>query len=241
MTMNFLWIIPLLLLLTTAYAQEINSVDAQENLFKIGGGDARRGVVRKFDNRYEGVKGSPFYFDYWAEGVIITQKGQQLENVKLKYNLHEDELIINRSNAGQYYFPKNKIKSFILKEKLLGTNIHFIKNQHPKKKEEFQYYRIIFAGTVNLVEYTKVIFEKADFEGGYSSNKRYDEFKKYPSIYYFSASSPQPSKLKTSANAISKLFPDHNSEIKNYIISNGLDCKNEQNLIKVFHYYESIE
>ena len=224
-----------------SYAQELNNVDAQENLTKIGGVDASYGVVRKFDNRYEGIEGSPFYFEYWSEGEIITESGQQLKNLRLKYNMYEDELIIDRQKAGFYYFPKHEVKAFTIKEKLLGENISFVKLNHPKKKESSQFYCILVEGEISLLEYIKVIFEKADFEGGYASGKRYDEFKIYPSFYYTEDFDQIPGKLKTTPGAISKIFPDYNAEIKKYINAHGLDCRNKNDLMKIFNYYATIK
>ena len=222
-------------------AQDIKGDDAQENIFKIGGADATSGVVRKFDNRYEGTKGSPYYFDDWAQGSIVTKNDKQILNAELKYNAYEDELIINKSNSGPYYFPKEEVKSFTLKEKTTGSNINFLIYQHFKKDDELQYYRIVFQGKINIVEHIKVIFEKANYEGGYSTDKRYDEFKKYKDLYYYSAASSQPIKLKTTTNAISKVFPDRNAEMKKLITENGYDCKNENDLVKIFNYYQNIE
>lgn len=224
----------------TAECQDIIGNDAQENLFKIGSSDASFGVVRKFDNRYEGVQGSPFYSEEWVEGSIVTEKNRQIDNVQLKYHVFEDELIINK-NSGQFYLPKKQIKSFILKEKEQMENVHFTKLHHPKNHNEYQYYKIIWKGTISLFEHSKVVFEKANFEGGYSNDKRYDEFKKYPVLYYVIGDGTVPVKLKTTANGFSKIFPDHNDEVKKFISTNGYSCKNEQELIAILNYYEKIK
>lgn len=243
--MNYsLKIICLILYLFISYtvdAQEISGIDAQENLFKLGGIDATSGIVRKFDHRYEGVKGSPFWFDNWSNGSLIFENDKHVDNVQLKYNVFEDELIINRAKVGQFYIPKESVKSFMLLNEKSGESVNFIKYIHPKKDSSLQYYRVIATGTVNLVEFVKVVFEKADFEGGYSNDKRYDEFKKYPGFYYFSQPGTKPQKLKSNPNAISKIFPGQNDQMKKYIIKNGLDCTSENDLIQIFEYYSEIE
>jgi hypothetical protein len=228
-------------IISTLAAQPISGNDAQENLYKLGGTEASTGVVRKFDNRYEGVKGSPFWFDSWAAGTVILENDQQIENVQLKYNAYEDELIVNKLNDGAYYLPKKSVKSFLLQDQTSKKNISFIKYIHPKKNTESQYYRVIFTGSINLVEYMKVVFEKADFEGGYSNDKRYDEFKKYPGYYYYSKSLLIPQKLKLNPKAISRIFPAQRDRVKKYIIDNRLDCANEKDLRQIFEYYNEIE
>lgn len=238
---NMAWSLPIIFICFSVKAQELNVVDAQENLFKIGGGEPSYGIVRKFDNRYEGVKGSPFYFDYWADGSIQTSDNKSITNIELKYNVFEDDLIINRSEKGQYYFPKSEITSFTLHEKSTEVKQVFIKKPHPKKEAVPQYYRLVYPGEINLAEHTKVIFEKADFEGGYSNEKRYDEFKKYPTYYFYDNSSLKPKKLKLTINYVSNIFNKYKKEIKNHILQNGYDCANEQDLIKIFEYYHSIQ
>ena len=231
----------LTILLNTLYfsaeSQEMIGNDAQENLFKLGSSDASFGVVRKFDNRYAGVQGTPFYFDTWVEGSIVTEKNQQIDNVQLKYNVYEDELIINKK-SGQFYLPKSQIKSFVLLKK---ENVHFARFYHPKNHDAYQFYRMIFNGTISIIEHVKVVFEKANFEGGYSNDKRYDEFKKYSVLYYLNQESKIPIKLKTTANGFSKIFQNHNDEVKKYISANGYSCKNERDLVAIMSYYEKIK
>ena len=225
----------------TGIAQELNNVDSQENLFKIGGLDASYGVVRRFDNRYEGVEGSPFYFDYWANGSIYLESGEQLINLKLKYNAYEDELIINRGKAGFYYFPKDNIQSFSIENSKTTETIHFKKLDHLKKKDKQQFYQVLVEGELSLLKSVKVVFEKANYEGGYSNDKRYDEFKKYTSFYSASLSSHVPQKLKSNPAGVTKVFPRHNDEIKQYIHENKLDCRTETALITIFNYYYSFK
>ena len=240
-TVHYSFLTLSLLLSLNITAQEISGNDAQENLFKIGGLDATMGVIRKFDNRYEGVKGTPFYFDSWTKGNIALVNGQRLEDLQLKYNAYEDELLMNKPKVGAVYLQKEVIKSFSLIETKTNTEVTFVKHIHPKKETEFKFYRLIFDGSIVLLEVLKVVFEEADFHGGYSKGKRFDEFKKYPTYYYYTDSDPIPKKLKTSPSGVSKIFPNHNTEIKVYIVEQNLNCKNESDLKKVFEYYQQMQ
>ena len=224
----------------TLNAQEIQGVDAQENLFQIGGAAVSSGVVRKFDHRYEGIKGSPFYVGEWLRGSISLADGQKLDFVEMKYNAYEDELIIKK-NSSQYYFPKDKIISFTLYEHQNGINARFVLQHHYKHFDDLQFYRIVSEGKTSILELTKVIFEKADFQGAYSNDKRYDEFKQYAELYYFNEVLPQPKKLKRTTKGISSLYAENSMEIKKFILDNGYNCRNEDDLLKILSYIQNIE
>ncbi len=227
--------------LVPALAQEMNPNDSQENLYKLGGLDAANGVVRQFDNRYDGTKGSPFYIDQWSVGQVTMESGKQIKNLKLKYNAFEDEVIVNGGNRNPAYLNKEVTKSFSIFDENLKDSLHFVRLPHPKKADKNQFYRMLEDGEIQLLEFTKIVFEKADFEGGYSNNKTFDEFKRYPSYFVKNKDNKKPTKLKSTASAISKIFPSHSSEIKKYIFDNSLDCRQADALIKVFRYYKTLD
>jgi len=225
-----------------AFSQDLQGNAAQENLDKIGGMDYGVGIVRKFDNRYEGIKGTPFYLEDWTDGSINFENGDTIDNLKLKYNLYEDELLVLDRRLGAIYVDKSRVSTFYLAPSG-GQGYRFSKLPHPKKETLKTYYRIIYQGEITLLENIKVVFEKANYSGGYSNDKKYDEFKKYTSFYFIKKNSenPRPQKLKTNAGAVSKIFPNHQKEIKKYINQNLLDCRKEDALLRVFGYYHKLK
>lgn len=222
------------------FAQEIEGQDAQQNLNKIGGISTDNIIVRKFDNRYEGIVGSPYYAAEWLEGDIVMENNRSIEKAKLKYNMYEDELILLQPKAGSLYVDKENVRSFTLIHPN-GKKDLFTKYRHPENPEHNQYFRAVCLGKMNLWEHTKVIFEKANFEGGYSIDKKYDEFKQYTEYFYTYGDMPFPAKLKTSANAVIKVFPDHQDQIRQFIKSNLLDLRIAENMVRVFDFYGQIK
>jgi hypothetical protein len=213
--------------------------DAQQNLDNIGNISGDKGIVRIFDNRYEGVVGSPFYTEKWLEGTIVLENNRTIEDVKLKYNMYEDELIMLQPKTGSVYVDRDKVHSFILLNDAGETSL-FKKYQHPGQPEQSQYFRALYQGKMSLWEHTKVIFEKANFQGGYSIDKKYDEFKQYPELFYISGNMSFPAKLKTGTQAFVKIFPDHQDQVREFIKHNMLDLRNQENLIVVFQFYNQL-
>ena len=222
------------------FSQESSGNDSQENLFKIGGSGATTGVVRQFDNRYEGVKGSPFYFDNWVKGSIILGNGQKTENLSLKFNAHENELLMNQSKTRAVYIPKEKINSFSLFNPETNQEVIFQNLPHHKKADQTHFYKLLFNGEVSLYEDIIVVFEKADYQGGYSNDKTFDEFKRYSNYYYISEPDSEFHKLKMTSSGISKAFPNHSAEIKKFIKREDINLKNEKDLVKVFNYHQQL-
>ncbi len=220
-------------------AQEIEGNDAQQNLDKLGSFTGDNGVVRIFDNRYEGIVGSPFYNDNWLEGTIVLESNRTIGPVKLKYNMFEEELIMQQPKTGSIYVDKEKVLSFSLLNEI-GETFFFNKYHRPDQPEKSRYFRALHKGKMILWEHTKVVFEKANFQGGYSIDKKYDEFKQYPELYYTSGSMSFPDKLKTSTSAVVKIFPDHQNQVSEYIKRNMLDLRKTENIIRVFQYYDQL-
>lgn len=222
-----------------ANAQTIEGNDAQQNLDNIGNSTGDKGIVRIFDNRYDGVVGSPFFAEKWLEGTIVLENNRTVGDLKLKYNMFEDELIMLMPKTGSIYVDREKVRSFsLLKD--AGEILFFKKYHHPNQSEQSRYFRALCQGKMNLWEHTRVIFEKANFESGYSIDKKYDEFKQYPELYYTSASMSFPVKLKTSSTAFVKIFPEHQDLIREFIKRNMLDLRNPEIIISVFQYYEQL-
>lgn len=222
---------------TTAYAQVIEGNDAQENLDKIGSITTEIGLVRKFDNRYEGVKGSPFYIDEWLPGTLVLKNGRSVDDVKIKYNMYEDELLLLDPKSGALYVDRDSISSFTIEN--ASNTEKFVISRHPKK-DVSQYYRVVHPGDPMLLEHTNVVYEKADYQGGYSNQKTFDEFKKYEAFYALSKNDAVPQKIKSGANAVSKLFGEKQPMVKKYINMEMLDCRKLPDLVKVFRYAETI-
>lgn len=220
-------------------AQEIEGNDAQQNLLKIGTISVEQGIIRKFDNRYEGVVGSPFYYEEWLEGTVVMENDRIIDDIKIKYNMYEDELIVLQPKSLSYYIDKKGVRSFTLQFPD-GRKDIFKKYQQIDKPEQSQYFRAVYMGKINLWEHTKVIFEKANYQGGYSSDKKYDEFKQYSELYYTSAGMQNPAKIKSTSNAISKIFPDNGELIKEFIKSNLLDLRKKENIVRIFEFYEQL-
>lgn len=193
----------------------------------------------QFDNRYEGIKGSPFLFDVWTTGRIVDSKGQEYQNLSVKYDAYKNEILVNTQSRGTFYLNKNFAKAFYMKDPSTAKWLKFIPITVPDDQQETPYYLELFSGKTTLLEQFHITLIKADFQGAYSQDRRYDEFQK-SSVFYLKGPNDTLTKIKTTRNGLAKSFPNHNDEIKNYIRANNINPDDRNDLTKVVEYYDSL-
>ena len=83
-------------------------------------------------------------------------------------------------------------------------------------------------------------FVRANYEGGYSADRKYDEFADKSSLYMSTQDDPAPAKVKKSKKQILAAFPGAEDEMSAYIKAEKLDLKKEADLIRLLKYYDSL-
>ena len=193
----------------------------------------------QFDNRYEGIKGTPFLFDVWTEGRIMDAKGTEYQNLSIKYDAYQHEILVNVQSRGSFYLEKNFARVFYMKDPKSAEWLKFILATDSENQQKNQYYQEVAVGKATLLEEFHITLIKADFQGAYSQDRPYDEFQK-SSIYYLQWKDGTMSKLKTSRKGLINAFPDHEEEIKKFIKEQNIDPGIQTQLKQVVEYYNSL-
>ncbi len=212
--------------------------DAQTNLNAIGGANGAGGsnaAVRTFDGRYEGVKNSPYLLDDWFKADLFLLNDRKYEDILLKLNTHNDEVVIRRvANGDSIIVDKKTITYFVIKP-TPETMIYFRKIQ-PKGETKADFYQVLAEGSYHLlVKHGKDLL-KADFKGGYSSGRAYDEYVPF-SQYFITLPSDSTDliKIKPSEKAVLKALKD-DGQWAEYLKSVNLNLKSANDLARFFDY-----
>lgn len=223
------------------FAQNPNGLDAQTNLNSIGSHDPN-GVVRHFDTRYRGITGSPFLSNQWNTGTITLNNGKIFTNVPLKIDLYSQEVLAKRPAGDSIIIQANAIQQVQLTEANTGKKytfkkISFIRNENPGVKDT--YADIIYEGKYSFIAERKKKLIKANYKGAYSTGQPYDEFVD-ETTYYIQKPDKSLEKVKLNRKAIADVFSSHQDKLKSFIASENIDFKNEQDVMKLFAYYNSL-
>ncbi len=180
-------------------------------------------TVRTFDNRYQGFKGHPYLFQDWKMGSVITKKGQVISDVNLKYNVHRDELSLQKASDSEVITIFNEqvsafeigIKSF----KMVGNT------------EGNHFYEVLVSGKSHLLARRHKILRKANYEGVYSAEQPYDQFVKVDSEYFLQTNDGALVPLKSTVKSLAAALGVNEKQLKAEIKANRFDIKKEMDLI----------
>jgi hypothetical protein len=159
--------------------------DAEQNLTNVGTNNLST-VVRLFDNRYQGMRGSPYLLNYWTPADITFANNKTEKDVPIKYDVHANQLMMRRPQGDSVVIVSPVVSSFQLKDVNNGKNRVFsrfsdAKTDDSSLKEELL--EVLHEGkTALLIRYDKTI-QKASYQGAYNANRTYDELEDEKSYY----------------------------------------------------------
>ncbi|WP_299821982.1 hypothetical protein [uncultured Pontibacter sp.] len=222
-----------------ATTSQPTGIAAERNLHEIGNSGNLSGVVQTFDNRYEGVKGSPYFFQNWGDAVITSVDNKVYASVPLKYNALENTLVYQNNKGVIYVLAATIVDRFTLKDSLGLASYTFKKLDAPAKTPD-QFYLVLHEGPKILLamRQDKHIL-KADFKGGYSAGRPYDEIVTQ-NVYYLHKPGKTAEKVKLSKKQLLEAIADQKEAVSHFIKENNIDAGSESGWVKVLAYYETL-
>lgn len=216
---------------------------AQQNLKDLGDAKNMSGMVMTYDQRYEGVKGSPFFLNKWGKATIHTSDNVIFDNVPLKYNVYENIVQFQKGTGNTYLLPPDKIDYFVLRDTLGAKSYIF------KKIPELSGLRSglgdRFAVVLHEGEKSRMVLLpeksllKANFKGGYSAGRTFDELVSEDS-YFLIKQRQDPQKIKLSKRNLLKALQDKQQQILDFIGKQNIDANTEEGWVQTLAFYDSL-
>jgi hypothetical protein len=235
------FIILLITLISTICFAQTNpnptATEAKENVRELGSLSGT-GHVKTFDNRYEGTKGTPYVFEQWTPGEVFLKDKKRIIIQEMNYNCYDNEVAyLDPSSKAVMLINKFTVDLFYLKSG--EDTLVFVPVQLEEDKGPV-FTQLLYKGESTLYKLYGKEFVRANYEGGYSADRKYDEFADKSSLYMSTSDDPALIKLKKSKKQILTAFPDAEDEMSAYIKAEKLDLKNEADLIRLLLYYDSL-
>lgn len=186
---------------------------------------------------YTDVKGHPYYLDQWTEGLVKQANGKTYSGVWLKYDILNDELFFKDLKSDQMLAFVQPVSEFKLnklgpnKQDLLFRNGYTPVEQFGTKT----YYQVLYDGGTQLVKkVAKKINEEKPFNSA-TSIKSFEEL-----TFYFIGNNKQLVKIRKDKKSILAVLNKQAEPLDAFIKEKHLNLKNEEDLIQLISYYNTL-
>ena len=223
--------------LSVQSAMMYNSLNRNE---EIAAGSA---AVRTYDLRYEGMQGTPYFIDEWLSGKLVFTNGDAgKKSHLLKYNTQTKELMMKRPQGDSIIVFPNQITAFTINDASKNISYPFVKVENLKADGgtvPVCFLMVLYKNKSSLLKYVSKNVLKANYQGGYSADRRYDSYVDN-SQYFIRKADNSFIKVKVKKSSVLDALEDKKAEIEAYIKKENLSFKNDIDVAKVLAYYDSL-
>lgn len=227
-TLSYLFICIFCMAGFNAFAQEFSKYSTTPTAEYLGG------KLISY-NKYTKIKGSPYLYDDWLHGEVVTNDGRTYKKMLIKFNTEKDELTFIYEKTDEPQRFADPIKMFTLH----AETDRVFANGFPKvdKQNAKSYYEVLVAGATMLLKRDKEILEsgrnewtRAATDGVYTNRDTYYIYK-----------SNQMQYVKTTRNGVLKLLADKAAGLTAYADSQKINFEQEEDLKKLLNYYNTLQ
>lgn len=182
------------------------------------------GNVRTFDHRYEGLRGTPYMYPYWAKGYVVLTNGQRYDKARIKYDAYKQDLVITQPpiRPDSIVIDRDRVSWFVIQTPDSGAAILFRRFPDVRANDaalKNSYYRVLHDGPHTLVQRISKTFRPASYQGTYSRDVRYDAFEN-KADYYILSPDQRLTKVKLTTKSLLAALTE---DMSNRQPDNGLD------------------
>ncbi|MFY0654947.1 MAG: hypothetical protein JXQ96_23150 [Cyclobacteriaceae bacterium] len=230
----------ILILVLTLFVQEL---DAQVGVInnQVQANSYPGAQVYEIPMKTPGLIGSTFLSDSWLVGDVWMTKDGVLEKMPLKYNILEEELLFQASKRIMMV-KLHRVDSFSMLQPLYSSYTTFIVNKDwtigdvPAVGVFQRLTRL--KGYVLLKKY-EIIYKDANYNKALAVGEKDNKYVQKSSYYILNTKSGELEHLPARKNKFEDYF--QSKEISSFIKENRINFKEEQDLIKLVKYSNSLE
>ncbi len=213
-------------------------VNRLTNIVKsLSGGSA--GYASGFKGTYNvrsTVKGDPYLDTAFRVSSFKFYKTEERIKTPSRYDVLNNELEI-KTTGDVMILPSNLVEKYSFQGKQRDS-VYFVNSAAYKFEEPFDgFLQLLCDGEIQLLKLTRAEIVKPSYNPSLEVGDRDAYIVKKETLYY-SFPDRRISKVKGKSEMLG-LFGERKELIKSFISSNRLGFKNEEDLIKIFSYYNS--
>jgi len=231
--MTFKYSLFLLMLPVVVNAQKLGGVADETNLAEIGDGN-NASVVRTWDNRYEGVKGSPFLFEDWKSGYVVDKDGKRY-NAELKLDVYNGQVVAKSKRTTPIILEQHYTDSVVLRDQQ-GSYV-FVDLSNTPGLDDGLYQVLFHHGDIIFLAKRIKFMEKANYQGAYATGNKYDELID-ADRYYLRQPGGTYDKIKLHPKHVAKALNIDKQSVRQFEEANaGIEIDTENGVTAFLNHY----
>ncbi len=192
-----------------------SGLSAEENLKAIGNLAPYAIGGIGWDNRYEGIKGSPRLLDTLLPSYLLIKGQKNYIELPADIDIVQNNLLFIHPKTGQLLsFPADMVIELIIvkdgKELVFRTTGA---KDFGKEMQKQTFYQVLHPGPNEFIKIPYKVFIEADYRKIYSADRRYDEYITN-FRYYIIGNDAVFHPVQLTVKSLSKLFPDKRELIR---------------------------
>ena len=229
----------ILILLLIVYSPYLFSQNNDAN-YKIGvrqiSLEENKAFLDLSDAEFKQIKGSPYENEEFVNGSIYQGENLIENNVFLRYNIFSNEIEIKQSPNHNEYNALIKNSEMVIK---IGGDVYVL-IPFEGVDEKGTYFKIITSGShLDLYKRSEVTYSPRTFPKTSYDREQPAKFTR-TDTYYFMLKDGNFVVMPTKKAKLLKLMKPHDAEIKKFMKENRINLKNENHLIKLVKFYNSL-
>jgi hypothetical protein len=177
-------------------------------------------MFQRFDNmivpdeRYEGVKGSHFFYDNnYHEGTMTMTKNREFgKDMMFRFDQAEGTVQMKYPDGKEILVNQNEILNFNLFVE--NKSVVFIRMKTPRNETGFTLVQVIYhSPTLKVVRDPRKKLKRVENTGAYSQNQIYDTYDN-DYHYFMQRGEENVQEVKPTAKSFSKAMPDKAKKIE---------------------------
>lgn len=208
----------------------------------VGGGSHPGVMIRTIDNRYEGLRGTPYFLSGWSNGQIAMTDGRRYVNVPVKFDAFRQALILLRPKVGNdsIIIDRRTVNRFELTgpEGQLYAFRNYPDVMLPDDMGDGGYFLVLYEGNTTLLKRIAKTLQKADYKQPYSVDVRYDSFENAHAYYILKPNQPL-AKVKLSKKSLLDALSDKRAGLSTF--ADTLNLKTETDAAALVRQYDSLQ
>jgi hypothetical protein len=193
---------------------------------------------RAFVNKYADVNGTAYLFPNFKFATIVLSDGRKYANVKARLNLVENEVNFIASNGEEGYIGKGMVNTIIISDtNKQEIKVYTFQTGFPSidNQSSIHFYQVLASGKTSLL---KSINKSIDERVNELSGEKSKEFAVRENLYILNGGILK--RIKKDAGFFTETMSDQKEAVKQFINSNKLNFKNEEQLKKLVEFYNTL-